>query len=676
MTVPISPLDLGGPLPQVDDSNRNQQRSLARLTATLTEELRFRDERADDFGVDGTIEVHSEGSATNFRSEVQLKSKERDSRNNDGSLSYSAKVANLVYLLNGRSPLYVVYVLDTDSLLYAWVRDEVERIEAVNAAWKQQDTVTVHLTSVLDATACGEIRDRILREGVLRRNVSEFVAKAAGGSVQLTIDAATFAIAKRDDAARLIAEQGIAFSTAGSPQEVMAKADVLTQAERELPDVALALGYAEYTRGRYAAAEGHLSLARIRESELEPKRLCLLTLLSNACDLEFGRISREQYLDNEKIIVRGNGPLERQHQARVLWEKYLEDRHPDRVQELVAGLSKLVEQSTADLNDSAENRFQLVIALLTSQTDALISDLVTINAKDQIAQRVNLAWVPQGATQPEWQQRWVGLIERQKQLLIAAEDLGNAMLVGQVKALLAFAQFQRLLIERLMAAPLNVPPPDQNDQIYALMPAIEEARKLASSVGDIAEEIRLTLRLADMLMAAGNTNVARQVAFGTLGRARALRLNRLIVQAETLSRGDWFIHTYEKQLFDLRAADEDELTAAETDDEITRLARSSLHVLDLPPDRFEAVREELEANRLVARERLEFCRHLRVIQDLGHTNEQATMYAEMPDQACRCDFMNRESPRPSKDTRKLLDEFKKQNCHDCSGRVAKRSTDS
>ena len=120
------PIDPGGPLPQVDGYSKNQHRSLKRLNAALVDDLRFRYER-----IDGTIEVYVSGrdlEQQNLR--VQLKSQVRDARNHVGSLSY---VPNLVYLLSGRSP--VVYVIDTDSLLYAGVRDEIKRIES---DWKRQ----------------------------------------------------------------------------------------------------------------------------------------------------------------------------------------------------------------------------------------------------------------------------------------------------------------------------------------------------------------------------------------------------------------------------------------------------------------------------------------------------------------------------------------------------------
>lgn len=665
-------LDLGGPLPEVDVYNKNQHRSLTRLNSTLIDDLRFRDERIDDFGVDGTIEVHLAGKATNIRSDVQLKSRERDERNADNSLSFKAEVPNLVYLLNGRSPLYVIYVLDTDTLLYLWVRDEIVRIEADNATWKDQGHVTVRFRTVLDASACEELRDRILREGVLRRQVSEFVSKAAGGTIQLSIDTATFKVAKRDDIASLIAKHGIALVSSGAPQEVMEKASGLTSTERELPAVALSLGYAEYTRGRYAASDGHLAAARLRESELAPKQRVLLLLLSNACDLEFGRITRDEYLTNEAKIVGDTGPLARQLKAKVLWDAYLADRHPDRVEAFVASLQALLDESVSDANDSAENRFQLRMALLTARTEALVSELLTINAQGQIADRIDLTWTPQARKPSEWKEQWSTLLDQQTELAAEAIRINNPMLMGRAKALLALAEFQRLLMERLMAVPLETALPDQKPQIYSLMPAIDAAQQLATSVGDIEESIRLTLRLADMYMALGNDDAAKGLAAGALARARALRLGRLVDQAEALTRGEWFVRTYEEQLRAVREQDDDELLAAETDEAIDTLARSTVHTMGLPSDRLGAIRADHEAMRLLASERLSFCKHLGVKQNLEHTLRPETFYAEAPDQVCHCALYDTESTAASKDARRLVQEFKAQVCNGCSSRSPKK----
>lgn len=665
-------VDLGGPLPQVDPYNTNQHRSLKRLNAALIDDLRFRDERIDDFGVDGSIEVHVGGRATNLRGDVQLKSMEQDVRNKDGSLSFSADVSNLVYLLNGRSPLYVIYVLDTDSLLYVWVRDEAARIESENANWKAQTKITIRFRTALNTPTCEEIKDRILREGVFRRQVSEFVSKAAGGTLQLHIDPSTFKVVKREDVVRLVVEHGVTLAASGAPQLVMDQASSLTQSERELPAVALALGYAEYVRGRYAASDGHLASARLRESELDPQQQLLLLLVSNACDLELGRISRGKYLTNEAAIVGDTGPLARQLKAKVLWHAYLEDRHPDRVGELVANLATLFKDSAADSDDSAENRFHLAYALLTAETDALLSTFVTTNAQAQMAARLDLPWISRQGRAPEWRQHWDTLVSRQKQLAADAVRLNNPVLMGRANALLVFAEFQRLLSERLMVVPLGVLPPDQAAQIYALMPTVDAAQQLAVSVGDIEEEIRLTLRLADMYMAVDNDSAAKRLATGVLSRARALRLGLLVKQAEDLLRGDWFVHTYEQQLRGIRDQDEDELLATEPDEALDDLARSTIRALGLPDERLATIRSEHEMMRLMARERLSFCRHLSVIQDLAHSRSQAMFYADLPDQMCRCALYGTESSTRSKDVRRLLDEFKVDVCSNCLSRSPKK----
>ena len=670
----MNPVDLGGPLPQVDTYNTNQQRSLKRLISVLTDDLRLRDERADDFGVDFSLEVHVSGRATNIRGDAQLKSLERDARNRDGSLSFSADVSNIVYLLNGRSPLYVVYVLDTNSLLYAWVRDEVAGIESTKPDWKAQGTVTIRFSRTLDAAACEEIRDRILQEGVFRRQVSELVGKAASGTIHLSVDASTFRIAKPDEIAQLIEKQGLALVSSGAPQEVLEKATFLTQSERELPAVALALGYAEYTRGRYAACDGQLALARLQESALDPKRQVVLSLISNACDLELGRISRSVYLKNEAAIVGDNGPLARQLKAKVLWDEYWSDRHPDRASELVTGLESLLQVSLHDSEESPGNIFQLTFTLLTARTDFLVSELLTINTREEISERIDLPWLPQVPMQSDWQQRWDILIDAQKQLVASAVELRNPALTGRAKALLVFAEFQRLLTERLISIPLASTRPDHSPQIYSLMPTVESAQELAISIGDIEEEIRLTLRLADMFMALGNDTAAKRLASGTLGRARALRLGRLTEQAEALARGDWFVHAYEQKLRARRDLDEDELLAVESDEELVRLSRAAIHLMKLPENRLATILAEHEAMRSVARERLSFCRHLHVIQDLEHTREQETFYAEIPDQVCRCALYGSSSAIPSKDPQRLLVEFKAQICRNCESKSPKRSS--
>ena len=64
-----------GPLPKYDDNARLQGESFKALSRFLSgvDALLFRDERVEDYGVDGTFEVKIAAHLTNFRAQVQMK---------------------------------------------------------------------------------------------------------------------------------------------------------------------------------------------------------------------------------------------------------------------------------------------------------------------------------------------------------------------------------------------------------------------------------------------------------------------------------------------------------------------------------------------------------------------------------------------------------------------------
>jgi hypothetical protein len=136
-------LDLG-PLPESDENAVLQSESFKALENALTSDrFVFRPEPQPDAGVDWCVELRIEGRYTGMRSYVQVKARAEKRANSDGSVSYPADLSNLNYLLNGLSPLYVLYLADERELRYAWVRDEVNRIERQTPDWKRQKTVTL-----------------------------------------------------------------------------------------------------------------------------------------------------------------------------------------------------------------------------------------------------------------------------------------------------------------------------------------------------------------------------------------------------------------------------------------------------------------------------------------------------------------------------------------------------
>src|SRR5690242_19287825 len=128
-----------GPLPTVDTDHVLQEESIRALRAALpAAEYIFRDERVDDYGVDGSIEVVVDRRATNLRAQVQLKGRSNTSTKVNVAVSVQVSTANLNYLLNGPCPLYVLYRPEAPELRFALARDEWARIERENPAWREQ----------------------------------------------------------------------------------------------------------------------------------------------------------------------------------------------------------------------------------------------------------------------------------------------------------------------------------------------------------------------------------------------------------------------------------------------------------------------------------------------------------------------------------------------------------
>ena len=125
-----------GPLPRVDRPDILQRDSFAELTkAVPNDRFILRDERQADKGVDFSIELLIDSYATNVRALGQLKSEDNPSINSDGSVSYSVETKNLNYLLNGDSPIYVLWLASLSELRFAWARDEARRLHTDNPDW-------------------------------------------------------------------------------------------------------------------------------------------------------------------------------------------------------------------------------------------------------------------------------------------------------------------------------------------------------------------------------------------------------------------------------------------------------------------------------------------------------------------------------------------------------------
>src|SRR3954449_13231430 len=110
-------LDDLGPLPESDENSVLQAESFKALENALPpDRFVLRPEPQPDAGVDWCVELRINGRFTGMRAHVQVKARAETKANSDGSVSYSADVSNINYLLNRSSPLYVVYLADEREL--------------------------------------------------------------------------------------------------------------------------------------------------------------------------------------------------------------------------------------------------------------------------------------------------------------------------------------------------------------------------------------------------------------------------------------------------------------------------------------------------------------------------------------------------------------------------------
>jgi len=93
----------------------------------------------------------------------------------------------------------------------------------------------------------------------------------------------------------------------------------------------------------------------------------------------------------------------------------------------------------------------------------------------------------------------------------------------------------------------------------------------------------------------------------------------------------------------------------------------------LPADRFPVVERDCHSLRDVARERVNWCRFINVVQDLGHLRSPHTMFLSDPTRYCICEYYGHRSAIGSPDWKTVIRAFKDAYCVGCESRNPKVS---
>jgi hypothetical protein len=120
-----------------------------------------------------------------------------------------------------------------------------------------------------------------------------------------------------------------------------------------------------------------------------------------------------------------------------------------------------------------------------------------------------------------------------------------------------------------------------------------------------------------------------------------------------------------------RAQDEDMLLADATDERLQTLASFFLEAMHMPADRLPVVEREWHSLRLIARERVGWCRYINLVRDPTYTRHPATIYLIDPARSCCCEKHGYKSNIPYPEADVVIDCFKRAYCHQCPNRSPK-----
>lgn len=673
---PDFPRPPANPLPRSPEFLALERKSRAALEALLPADRLVINDIRHDFGADFSLEVHQDGYATNCTATVQLKAVTEPDILQDGSVSLSVQVSNLNYLLNSASPMYILYVESLDEFRYCWARDEAHRLTQANPPWREQETVALHLTDRLDPKSIDAICGKILDFTATSRRIAEIhAALAASGAFRVEIDPAKREVRGPEEAAQLIREVGMPLVASGQEDIVIRAGKLLSKPHDAEPTIQLALGYAHLTCEEYLQADAHFAKARLREGELDPSDRRFLALLQVTCDYGTGRIDRKRY---ESLLEEWTRSAEGEtgvlYQLILTRTKLLNARHFSERVPIFARIEQLRREADALPARYEGVRLRAMLLFQEAESIRLLESFIRMMLQAGVPGGLG-DYLRNGMDLRElaklWLEQFAGWETRMNKVVDAIASTGHVRLYCEARLarasernqlLTSVEQLRRGWYENRGGFP-DAPRPTRTD----VDAVIEIATR--RNYDDILMHAKLVL--ATSLALEGRKEEAREIARPILAASRALRQPDLERIAALHCTEEGYVDTLVRSLKEKVGGDQDLRLSKTSDDELRLEASDGLVTLHLPEDRFPNLLDDYDAIRAAARERVSWCRHLELLQDLRDTARLGTFYASRPDRVVTCKKLGHQSRFPSPDWPAVLQAFKATYCEGCPDRDPK-----
>src|SRR6266436_211993 len=656
--------------PKADRNSELQQLSIAAFSsALLVDRFVFRSEQNIDAGVDGSIELKADERYLNLRAQVQLKGTDSTDTNRDGSISVPVKVSSLRYLLNGSSPIYVLFVAPRNELRYAWARDEQKRLADKNSNWEEQEQVSIKFTSVLDTPGLEEIYERVLEEAQLQARVADVLSAASSlDSVAINIDRATLEVTDAEKAKQILLESGTLIVTAGYPERVERLAGLLDPQTARLSRILLVRAYAEHVSGRYVSALAFLREAQANVRDLSADDQQFLEFMKDACDYQMGQLSLAEFA--ARIALHQSNTNSRfglSYRINQLRQEMLSSRdinvRQQRLDELRSVLAEIIE---ADNNSTVFKLYARAICLEAEGQELTLRFSLESNEaaiKWRLGRPDTLPALAQ-----DYVERFRTWEESVQNLEKEVRTVGHALVLSDTILIRLSVTYFSLLHQHRLGRMLGLEVTVREENFQPLIDQLNAVIQTAMAANRYETELRARMLLADYLELIGRKPEALSLAQEVKVKAAALNYAIPLARAEEHLAGKGPLSASDSVMAPRSEEDKIVDNAGRTDETVRAYALQGLSLYDLPNDRLPALEREYFSLRDAATDRLHWCRHLDRLCDDRHMRSQSTMYKRDPDRICVCLLHGFRSHVPNPEWGIISAAFKKAYCESCKDR--------
>ena len=638
-----------------------------------------------DIGIDYNVELAENSRGSNIHFSVQLKSVQQGEFDNASqALKFSIETSRLHYLsrtLGGS--LIVIYDASSRTMFYRWVHEIIPELDAQGVSWRGQETVTIRLplANILNTASSLIIHSTV---GTLYRRLQQSSVEAGilppMESFGASAEQRRFFGASGAPETELLATlsiSGIGFASAGLHRQVIDAYSRIPSAQwSSSPRHLLTIAYAYEFSGQplQALTYSKAALAFTGPAVLAPEDLAVADLIRLNSESSIGILDHEQfYAAIRSFVDRHPGtPESVQARLQLLLREMVTIRRGTPEPDPMGRVRSIFESAKAEAKAVSvvpgQTKYQWGVRLILARIEFQLGNQLFIDGSFRINASRHMGHpLPRGEREAialEAIGVEISATRRVEALMQAAAAEDRSDLVAVCKHELATNQFNFLMLARAFRVEGGRASGDAGEatQLQRCLDENENAINVFSQLGRESLRIKATRLKADILNAMGRREEANAILEGVKRDMLAAGIDSS--QARFTEFSDAPTSEAEKHKFLLDASDSD----------VEQIARDSMRVLMLPESRFQNVLKDFRTMRQILHEKQSWCKHIELIQQLGHTASRATIYAVDPQRRCMCLRFEYESSIGSTDVDAVIMAFKAAHCDSCAVREPKSAS--